>query len=96
MSHSTRAEPSPGDGAPIDPGTFARGLGISLRHLAEYANVAPETPMLRPADARLQRSCATRAACSSEPRDWAADASPRATGSGTCRYPRSPAAPPRS
>ncbi len=62
MSHSTRAEPSPDDGAPIDPGTFARGLGISLRHLAEYANVAPETPMLRPADARLQRYL--RDACS--------------------------------
>ena len=62
MSHSTRAESSPDDDAPIDPGTFARGLGISLRHLAEYANVAPETPVLRPTDARLQRYL--RDACS--------------------------------
>ena len=55
MSHSTRAEPGLDGGAPIDPGTFARSLGISLRRLAGYANVAPETPVLRPADARLQR-----------------------------------------
>ena len=55
MSHSTRAEAGLDNVAPIDPGAFARNLGISLRHLAEYANVAPETPVLRPADARLQR-----------------------------------------
>ncbi len=43
------------DTTPLDPRAFARTFGVSLRHLAEYANAAPETPLLRPQDARLQR-----------------------------------------
>ncbi|MHB8570005.1 MAG: hypothetical protein ACYC97_07370 [Metallibacterium sp.] len=69
MSCTTRIIPATGNVAGIDPRNFARGLGIGLRHLAEYANVAPETPALKPLDARLQRymrdaravlDCATR------------------------------------
>lgn len=52
MPCSTR---NPASAGSADPRTFARGLGVSLRHLAEYANVAPETPVLKPTDARLQR-----------------------------------------
>ncbi|MHB1616833.1 MAG: hypothetical protein ACYCOY_04760 [Metallibacterium sp.] len=69
MSCTTRIIPATGNVAGIDPRNFARSLGIGLRHLAEYANVAPETPALKPLDARLQRymrdaravlDCATR------------------------------------
>lgn len=69
MSCTTRTIPTTGSTAGSDPRSFARSLGINLRHLAEYANVAPETPALQPLDARLQRyirdaravlDCATR------------------------------------
>ncbi|THD10787.1 hypothetical protein B1806_06650 [Metallibacterium scheffleri] len=55
MSCTTRTSPAAGSTASNDPRSFARSLGINLRHLAEYANVAPETPTLQPLDARLQR-----------------------------------------
>lgn len=49
------ANPMPISPSSIDPVAFARSLGMSLRRLAESANVPPETPSLRPEDARLQR-----------------------------------------
>lgn len=52
MHCSTR---NPASSDSTDPRAFARSLGVSLRHLAEYANVAPETPVLKPSDPRLQR-----------------------------------------
>ncbi|GEM_PF-2409900 len=54
MPCTTRTTPAAGSAASNDPRGFARSLGINLRHLAEFANVAPETPVLRPMDARLQ------------------------------------------
>ena len=55
MSCTSPSIPAAGSTASNDPRSFARSLGINLRHLAEYANVAPETPTLQPLDARLQR-----------------------------------------
>ena len=80
MSCTTRITPATHGSASNDPRSFARSLGINLRLLAEYANVAPETPALQPLDARLQRymrdarAVLDRAAClgggRAAARDW--------------------------